>query len=287
MTNITYHWTSDSWIWYHIYKCPEFNYQNNMPAGHYTLNYTDASECKGFWELDLEEPAPLVIDSSTLSSYNGFYNVSCFGLSDGKITLNRIRGGHEGRGYSYNWKSLSGGNITDSTLRNQTGLAAGQYSVVVSDTFNCATGGTFDLVQPSEIQSLPELSTSIAGGYNLNCFGDNTGSIVLHPEGGDITTAPYQFQWEQGGTSSELHNLIAGDYAVTVTDGINCSITDTITIAQPDKLQVDSVKISDHNGFAVSCFEGNDGTIRIYGNGGEGSYNYDWAADNIDEILPI
>jgi gliding motility-associated-like protein len=104
----------------------------------------------------------------------------------------------------------------------------------------------------------------------------------LHPEGGDTTNAPYQFQWEQGGTSPELHNLVAGDYAVTVTDGINCSIADTITIAQPDKLQVDSVQMSDHNGFAVSCCEGNDGTIRIFGNGGEGSYNYGWTADNID-----
>ena len=118
--------------------------------------------------------------------------------------------------------------MPDSTLRNQTGLEAGQYSVVVSDTFNCTTGDTFDLIQPSEIRSLPEISQSIAGGYNLNCFGDNNGSIVLHPEGGDITNAPYQFQWELGGTSSELHNLGAGDYVVTVTDGINCSITDTI-----------------------------------------------------------
>ena len=46
-------------------------------------------------------------------------------------------------------------------------------------------------------------------------------------------------------------------------------------------MQIDSVQMSDHNGFAVSCFEGSDGTIRIFGNGGEGSYNYDWNANNI------
>jgi gliding motility-associated-like protein len=128
---------------------------------------------------------------------------------------------------------------------------------------------------------MPEISQSVGGGYNLNCYGDNTGFIVLHPEGGDITNAPYQFQWKQGGTSPELHNLVAGDYTVTIRDGMNCSITDTIPIAQPNKLQIDSVKISDHNGFEVSCFEGSDGTIRIFGNGGEGRYNYDWTADNI------
>jgi gliding motility-associated-like protein len=194
--------------------------------------------------------------------------------------LDSISGGRD-KTYTYRWADLSGGSKPDSTLRNQTGLAAGQYSVAVLDSFNCTAADTFDLVQPSEIRSLPEISQSTAGGYNVNCFGDKTGSIVLHPEGGDITKGPYQIRWQRGGTSFELHGLGAGDYVVTVKDGINCSTTDTIIIAQPGKLQIDSVQMSDHNGYEVSCFEGSDGIIRVFGDGGEGGYNYDWNANNI------
>ena len=279
MTNITYHWSGPGYDTTFT-NALQFNYQNNLNAGLYTLHYTDVAQCQGEFIINMEEPAPLEIERHTLSTYNELYNISCFGLQDGRISLNTISGGHEESEYSYNWISLSGGNITDSTLRNQTGLEAGQYSVVVSDTFNCSVSDTFELIQPSEITSIHEISQSVGGVYNLNCFGDNTGFIVLHPEGGDITKAPYQFQWKQGGTSPEIQNLVAGDYIVTIKDGINCSITDTIPIVQPSKLQIDSIRMSDHNGFEVSCFEGNDGTIRIFGNGGEGKYSYDWTVNN-------
>jgi gliding motility-associated-like protein len=279
MTNITYHWTGPGFD-STFTNALQLNYQYNLKAGLYNLVYTDESNCKGELNTDMEEPDPLIIEKDTMSFYYGLYNVSCFGRSDGQINLNRIRGGHIESEYIYSWRSISGGIITDSTLRNQSGLEAGQYSVVVSDTFNCSTGETYDLIQPSEIKLVPEISQSIAGGHNVNCYGDSSGYIVLHPEGGDISKAPYQFQWQQGDTSRELKNLVAGDYIVTVTDGINCSISDTITIAQPDKLLIDSVRISDHNGFAVSCFEGYDAAIRIFGNGGTGKYNYNWSVNN-------
>ncbi len=280
MTSITYHWTGPG-IDSTFTNASQLNYQYNLKAGNYKLVYTDESNCRGELPVSLEEPDSLVIEKSTLSSYYGLYNVSCFGRSDGQINLNSIRGGHIESDYTFSWTSLSGGSLADSTLRNQSGLEAGTYSVVVSDTFNCVAGETFDLIQPSEIKSLAEVSQSLSGGNNLNCYGDSSGFIVLHPEGGDVTKAPYQFQWQHGGSSSELRNLKAGDYMVTITDGINCSIKDTITIDQPVKLQIDSVRISDHNGFAVSCFDGGDASIRIYGNGGAGNYDYNWSADNI------
>ncbi len=281
MTSIIYRWTGPNGFVDTFTNASLYNYQYNLPAGRYTLHYSDIAECEDVFIVDLLEPDPLVIDTSTLSKYNSLYNVSCFGLSDGHITLNSIRGGHGINGYFYNWKSLTGGNLSDSTLRNQTGLEAGRYSVVVSDSFNCAVSDTFDLIQPSEIKSMHEESHSIAGGHNLNCFGDNNGSIVLDPEGGDTKTAPYQISWQQGSTAAELHNLVAGDYIVTIKDGINCSITDTIPLTEPDKLQIEPLQISDHNGYEVSCYGGSDGNIRILATGGEGNYRYDWTNDNI------
>ncbi len=280
MTNIIYHWTGPNGLDTTFTNASLYNSFENQPAGRYTLHYSDISECKDVVYIDLDEPDPLIIENYTLSSFNDLYNTSCYGVNNGSITLNSIRGGHVSAGYTYSWTSLTGGNIEDTTLKNQAGLMAGQYSVVVSDTFNCAVKDTFNLIQPSEIRALPEVSQSITGGYSLNCFGDNGGSIILHPEGGDTRTSPYQFHWTQGSSAGELHNLVAGDYIVNIKDGINCSITDTISITEPPVLQIDSSHVTGHNGFAVSCFDGNDGDIRIYGKGGEGSYRYEWTVNN-------
>jgi len=224
----------------------------------------------------MNQPDPLVIEETVISSFHDRYNVSCFGTQDGSITLQSITGGHEDRGFWFDWAAVTGSNISDTARRNQTGLGAGSYHVEVSDTFNCSTSATYDLIQPEELSVLAELSESLSGSHNLNCFGDHSGYIILHPEGGDTEDSPYQFFWEQGGTSSELHNITAGDYIVTVTDGIQCSITDTVRLTQPDPLNVDSAVFSDYNGYAVSCAAGNDGTILIFTTGGTGRYGYTW-----------
>jgi len=229
----------------------------------------------------LFEPDPLFLDEVIVQEYPGNYNISCFGSYDGAVLLNGISGGHEGRGYTFDWMTISGGSIPDTSLRNQTGLGAGRYSVIVSDTFNCMTSDTFDLIQPGELQMQAELSESSTGIYNLKCFGDNSGYIILHPEGGDTTDGPYEFNWQQGSTAGELHDLKAGDYVVTVRDGIQCAITDTITLTEPEAMQIDSAILSDYHGFEVSCSGNNDGIIRIAGRGGEGPYTYNWKLDGV------
>jgi gliding motility-associated-like protein len=172
--------------------------------------------------------------------------------------------------------SLGSGTIADPSLRNQSDLEGGQYTVVVSDIFNCSVSDTFDLVQPLEIQLHADLSVSMDGAYNLDCFGGQTGSIALHPDGGHMSVTPYKYLWNQGGTTSSLSNLSAGRYIATVTDSILCSVTDTFDLTEPPLLRIDSTKFSDYNGYDVSCPNNTDGAIRIYVSGGLGDYNYDW-----------
>ncbi len=275
-SNITYHWTGPNGFDTTFTNSQRFNYQDSLYAGRYRLQYTDSAGCTGTFIRDMNQPNPLIIDRATVSTFHDRYNVSCFGSQNGSIMLNSIKGGHEGRGYWFDWTSLTGSIISDNSLRNQTSLGAGSYSVVVSDTFNCMTSDTFELVQPDELVVQAELPESLSGGHNLNCFGDTTGYIILHPQGGDTEDGPYQFLWQQGGTSSEQHNLQAGNYIVTVTDGIQCSITDTFSLTQPDQLKLDSVVFSDYNGYDVSCSSGDDGTIQIFASGGIGSFEYSW-----------
>jgi gliding motility-associated-like protein len=141
---------------------------------------------------------------------------------------------------------------------------------------------TFELIQPSELIMHPEVSLSISGGYNLNCAGGNDGTIILHPEGGDTTLGSYRYYWHHNGsTAGSLGQLEAGNYIITVTDGINCSITDTVSLTEPSPLVIDSLNISDFNGYEISCAEGNNGSIHLYGSGGEGGFTYDWLLNGV------
>jgi gliding motility-associated-like protein len=279
-TDIHYHWKGPNGFDTTFTNSTRLNYMYNVPSGRYRLDFTDEAGCSNTTFRDMNEPDLLSIDQVTVSEFPGNYNVSCFGSDNGSITLNHISGGHASRGYYFDWTSLSGGIIGDTTRRNQTGLTAGSYSVVVSDTFSCNTSKTFDLVQPEELQMLAEVPESPSGAYNLNCFGDNSGYIILHPQGGDITQGPYQFFWNQAVIPGEMHNLPAGDYIITLKDGIQCSKTDTIWLTQPAKLKVDSTIFSDYNGYEVSCNSGNDGIIHIFASGGEGKYLYTWTSDS-------
>ncbi|HJZ39669.1 MAG TPA: PKD-like domain-containing protein, partial [Bacteroidales bacterium] len=278
---INYHWTGPNGFDSTFTSDQRYTYQDSLYAGRYTLRYTDASGCAGIFILDMIEPDPLLIDQSTVQEYNNRYNVSCFGSTDGSITLDNISGGHDYTGYTYDWALLSGTTFPDVAARDQDDLGAGIYAVTVRDTFNCAVSDTFELVQPDEIMINAEVSESVDGLYNLNCYGENSGYIIMHPTGGDTIDLGYQFQWQHGPDEGELHDLSAGTYFVTVTDGIGCTKMDTVIITQPPPLSVESVVFSDYNGFEVSCPGSPDGTLEILISGGSGNYVYSWSGDGI------
>jgi gliding motility-associated-like protein len=62
-----------------------------------------------------------------------------------------------------------------------------------------------------------------------------TGSISLSVSGGK---PDYHFNWSNGETRSELSNLAAGDYAVTVSDANNCTASSDFTVGINYNLQV-------------------------------------------------
>jgi gliding motility-associated-like protein len=272
---LTYEWTGDNGFDTTYTNNNGINILNNLYAGRYTLEYTDNEGCKGFYVQDMTQPEPVTIDQATVSVYSGIYNVSCFDSEDGKIWLNSISGGHSYAPYSFDWDVVSGYGSPEPAARNQLHLGPGIYSVTVSDTFNCAVADTFELLAPGEILLNAELSSSIAGGYNLNCFGESNGFIKLQASGGGLPN--FQYSWDHTSlVSNELYDLSAGDYRVTVTDGLGCQKRDTFTLLQPEALRIESASISDYNGFAIRCHGGSDGSIQITPGGGVPDYVFSW-----------
>lgn len=171
-----------------------------------------------------------------LSTTGTQVNVSCFGGSNGSINLVPAGGTTP---YTFLWND---GN----TNEDRSNLAAGTYSVTVTDAASGTATASFTITQP------PVLGLTASVGTIL-CYG-GTATVTLAGTGG---TPPYTGV----GTSS----LTAGTYTRTVTDSKGCTHDTTFTLTQPDSLDVDATV----NG-QVPC-DGSGTTVTVAASGGTGT----------------
>jgi hypothetical protein len=217
----------------------------NLSAGSYVLTVTDANNCNN-------QLATTIVQPTALSTSVATTNVICFGQSTGAINVT-VNGGTPN--YNFNWGGVS--------TQNRTALAAGTYTVTVTDGNNCTTQQSATITQPAAALQA-NLSTT-----NVNCFNGNNGAITVNTTGG---TAPYAYLWNDGNTNANRSTLSAGSYTLTVTDGASCSFTSSATIIQPATALALSVSSSSN----ISCFGGNNGAINLFVSGGTSPYSFVW-----------
>lgn len=216
-----------------------------LTSGSYTLSVTDANGCVAIDSVSISEP---LLISSTITTNN----VSCNGLSNGSISISAAGGTFP---YLYQWSP----NVSSSA--NATNLAAGTYSITITDALGC------QLTQFATITA-PQPLTLSTNQINVNCFGGNNGSGSVLTTGG---TAPYSYLWSPGlFSTSTVNNLTANTYSITVIDANGCQALINIPITQPSILSATSVSTP------TSCFSGNDGTLSVTPIGGIAPYTYFW-----------
>ncbi len=218
--------------------------RSNLVAGTYTVTVTDANNCSQTTSVTITQPTAIALSTTQV-------NVLCNGSATGSIDLT-VNGGTPA--YTYNW---TGG----ATTQDRSNLAAGTYTVTVTDANNCTQTTSVTITQPTAIV----LSTTQV---NVLCNGNTTGSIDLSVSGG---TPGYTYNWTGGTTTQDRSNLAAGTYTVTVTDANNCTQTISATITQPTVLALDAVV-----GTPSNCFVA-DGSIDLMVSGGTPNYTYDWS----------
>ncbi|MFB9075865.1 T9SS type A sorting domain-containing protein [Flavobacterium procerum] len=217
-----------------------------LTAGNYSVTITAGNGCSIVKNFTITQPNAITIISSQT-------NVSCNSGSNGSATVN-VSGGTGG--YSYAW-APTGGNTNTAT-----GLAAGTYTVTVTDANLCQKTQSFTISQPD-----PFVTTVTQ--TNVSCNGGSNGSATVNVTGG---TGTYSYSWAPtGGTAATASGLQAGTYTVTITDANACSAIQTVTITQPLLLTASSVKTD------VSCIGASDGTATVSATGGTGAYTYVWA----------
>jgi gliding motility-associated-like protein len=223
------------------------------------VTVTDLYNCQILDTVLVGEPTPVTATSVSTPAL-------CFNSSDGTATA--IPAGGVGN-YTYNWIGQN------QTTQTATGLAAGSYTVEVSDSNNCSTTSTVMVSEPTLLAMIP----SIAG---ASCFGSADGAVGVTPVGG---VGPYSYQWNTSpaDTLSSVIGLISGNHTVTITDFNGCTLIDSFFVPQPTMLNFSS------GSMPVSCNSGSDGSAFINVSGGTSPYNYNWnqTAANSDSITNL
>ena len=180
-------------------------------------------------------------------------NNNCFGESLGEAT---VVGMGANPPFIY---SMNGTVDADGIFSN---LPAGDYEVLVIDNLNCSAAALFTITQPDSLISLDVVVDDV------NCFGASDGEGTITLTGG---TLPYSYMWSTGSMDSVAVDLVVGENYVTITDGGGCQVIDTITLNQPDVLEVTLSADS------INCFMGIDGTASAQPTGGTEPYSYVWS----------
>lgn len=215
----------------------------------YTVTVTDNYGCDATATVTLNDPNP--VQASTTST-----DTPC-GVDNGTATVTASGGAGN---YTYVWSDPYG-----QTTQTATGLAAGSYTVTITDANGCTGTAT------ANVNTLDGPSITISNVNNASCYGASDGSASASTTGG---VSPYTYSWSpSGGTSATANNLSAGTYTVTVTDANGCEASETIIITQPDEIAA-SVSSTE-----TSC-SSPTGTATVTASGGAGNYIYSWNDSN-------
>ena len=179
---------------------------SGLVAGIYTVTVTDISGCYGVQTVNLQG---ISIINFTVTKTSSTCNTAT-----GSIALTNVTGGVAP--FTYKWSDLTGVNQPSS----RTGLAAGTYTVTVSDAANCVKISTI-VVNSVANFNLTASKTDASCGNN-----DGTATVAATLGG----TPPFRYSWSTGATTQTISNLPAGNYLVTVTDATNCAGSTTVTV---------------------------------------------------------
>ncbi len=217
---------------------------SNLPQGNYSLTVTDATGATATDDFTINSPDSLVVVGNAM--------VGCEGGTSGSM-IAIVTGGSFP--FSYAWSN-------GDTVQTATNLSTGNYVVTVTDVNGCvATSSAVFLNQPIEVNSNPFPSST-------SCPGGMDGSVTLDVWGG---SGGYTFNWSNGDTTQNITNVLAGGYAVTVTDSNGCTSISQVNVDSPSPITLNVQGIGN-----VSCNGGGDGSIFADAFGGNPGYTYVW-----------
>lgn len=250
------------------YKWSAGDYDENtgrvtkLPVGTHTVTVTDEEGCEASGSVDMIEGDLLQIVDKTME------HVTCYGDSDGSITVTAIQGGEEP--YSVSWSN-------GEKKYGISNLKKGFYTVRVSDNSGCVVTEKYEVTEPEKLV-LDVVTT------NLKCPGNCDGTATVNVTGG---VEPYLYEWSTGDTLSTAVNttMCLGDYTVSVLDAHGCRSDESSVKIEGRKelLTIASVPTL----LFPKCGELPSGKISVVATGSilsseESGYSYYWTKNGVD-----
>jgi hypothetical protein len=175
--------------------------------------------------------------------------IVCYGANNGQIDLTVTKGTAP---YEFIWSN-------GATTEDISNLAAGTYSVTITD----AAGASLTL---EAVITQPETIRATASITNTKC-GQADGAISVTVSGG---IEPYTYLWSTGENSTSVNNLSEGTYTLTLSDAAGCVKIINYTIAAETDLTANI------NSDYLECYEDGTGALTVEVSGGTAPYTYLW-----------
>ncbi|MGC6470000.1 MAG: gliding motility-associated C-terminal domain-containing protein [Flavobacteriales bacterium] len=265
---------------------------SSLPIGTYTVVVTDSVGCSEDFSFEIEQPNQLIVDAFIEDE------ISCYGQSDGVLSAN-IYGGVGN--YTFVWSHPNYPWVDDPQYNTQTlsnlpfSVGADDieinpnfqsysdpYLVTVTDSNGCQSQSEIYLVEPPKLELFLTQPT-LPAYCNNNLLGFNTGWAQVSATGGAPNSNDnYNFVWSVIGQTdedvlfSQIDNMNAGSYDVTVVDSRLCADQLTVEIGLENTWQSFTSTTS------TTCFGYNDGSVSITMEGGCGDvdnscgFSYVW-----------
>ena len=182
---------------------------SGLMAGNYGVTITDATNatCKMVANAYVSQPSQISLVTLTGS---------------GEVKLG-VAGGMPG--YTFDW-SNNGPQFPDTDAQNLSSVPAGVYCVTVTDANGCTASACATVSGSNPVCNLTVATSAIDASVN----GGADGSVWVTSNGGNGNLT---YQWSNGANTSDLGNLVAGTYCVTVTDANGCTASACANVNQP------------------------------------------------------
>ena len=182
--------------------------------------------------------------------------------NDGPVCLGEEVNFTSSGGTSYSWTGPGG--FTNGNQNFSIGNAdfsdEGIYEVTVTDGNGCSATAqtTFTISQGADLTATSE---------DVSCNGEGDGEASVTATG----TGPFTYEWNPGGlTGASVSGLSPDTYTVTVSDGNGCTSIETVTISEPDAINLTI------NTTEADCNVEN-GSAQVVASGGAGGFSYSWS----------
>ena len=219
---------------------------SNLFAGNYELVAQDEFGCRDTVNITISEEPEIILNIDNV------VGVVCNTTNTGSIEVTPTGGVG---GYAVSWIDDEGTNYNDEDLF---AINDGFYDFTVIDANNCVSTGQ---VFVDQINSINMDTLSLV---QVDCFQGSTGEISIDPIGG---LAPFTFDWTgpNGFVSnqSNITNLNAGEYTLTLTDFENCYRIYPFILEEGDEVLIDVLSTTD-----AKCSYSADGVVEISHSGG-------------------